>query len=253
MSPGDGATLGKAVGIIMTYNSSAYLEDIINRIPPVLDEIIVVDDASRDQDLSRSIAERHGIKFFPHEHLGYGGNMRFGFDRAMELGAEYMVEIHGDGQYDPSVIPSALAEIRKGYDLVLGSRFCVSILQPLRDGMSFARYFANLGLSWIERVVLWVPVSEFHTGFRIYSRNLVQTLPLDATSMDYLYGFQVIVQAIFFRLKISEVPVRADYRKDHTSISLRKATIYSFQTFYVLVQYILARMGFGIRLFARKN
>lgn len=244
---------GKAIGIIMTYESSLYLEEIYHRIPKVLDEVIVVDDESKDQAKTGEIAKRLGIRFYPHKHLGYGGNIRFGFDRAMELGAEYMVEIHGDGQYDPTIIPSALDKIREGYDMVLGSRFCVSMLQPLRDGMSFSRFFANIGLSFIDRLILGASLSEFHTGFRVYSRNLVQRLPLEETSLDYLYGFQVIAQAIYYDLKIGEVPVRADYRKGHTSISIGRSTIYAFQMFYVLLQFRLARMGFKIRLFKRKR
>lgn len=244
----------KAIGVIMTYNSSRYLEDIYRRIPKEsLDDLIIVDDASKDQEVTAAMAERFGVRFYPHEHMGYGGNIRFGFARAMELGADYMVEIHGDGQYDPSIIPVALAKIREGYDMVLGSRFSANIWQPLRDGMSLARFVANIGLSWIERLFLRVPVSEFHTGFRVYSRNLVETLPLHETSMDYLFGFQVIVQAVFFKLKIGEVPVRNNYRKEHTSISIRRATVYAFQTFYVLFQFLCAKLGARVRLFTSRT
>lgn len=243
----------KAVGIVMTYNSSALLEDILNRIPKEpLDAIFIVDDDSKDVEETKSIALRLGVPFFTHEHMGYGGNIRYGLTKALEMGAEYMVEIHGDGQFDPSVIPAALKKMEEGrYDFLLGSRFMTGLLQPLRDGMSLARYLANIGLSTIDRAVLGVRVSEFHTGFRVYSRNLTEKLPLQNTSLDYLYGFEVIAQAAFFKLKIGEIPVRADYHKEHTSISIWKSTVYSFKTMYVLSLFLLAKMGCKIRLFSR--
>ena len=97
----------------------------------------------------------------------------------------------GDGQYDPGAIPKALGKAREGYDLVLGSRF-IDPRQPLQDHMSWARYLANIGLSAIERFVLNLPLSEFHTGFRVYSKNLAETVALDNTSNDFLFGFEII-------------------------------------------------------------
>lgn len=244
---------GKAIGFIMTYNCSSFLEELHGRIPKVLDEIIVVDDGSDDQLETQRIAERLHLPFFPHEHSGYGGNLHYGLTKALERGADYMVEIHGDDQFDPSAIPTALKKMEEeGYDLVLGSRFMGSLAQPLKDGMPFVRYFANMGLSAIYRIVLRSPISEFHNGMRVCSKNLVERLPVEGTSKDYLFGFEIIVQAIYFKLRVTEVPIRADYRKTHTSISLFKSTIYAFQTLHTLLLYILARLGFTIPLFRNK-
>lgn len=246
------AKTGKAIGIIMTYNCSHLLEDAYSRIPKEsLQGIIIVDDHSKDWEKTQSIAQQLGIPFFTHEHLGYGGNLRYGLAKAMEMGADYMVEIHGDGQFDPSVIPAALQKMREGYDFILGSRF-IHMLQPLRDGMPLIRYCANIILSFIDRLVLWIPLTELNNGFRVYSRNLVQTLPLEAVSKNHLYSFQVIVQAVYFKLRIGEIFIRCDYKKEHTSISLGEAVIYAFQTFYILFLYILARLGFKIRLFKKR-
>ncbi len=242
---------GKAIGFIMTYNCSYLVEDTYNRIPQgVLDAIIMVDDDSKDKAETEKIAQRLGVPFFSHEHTGYGGNVRYGLTKCYEMGADYMVEIHGDGQFDPSVIPVALQKMREGYDFILGSRF-TNIIQPLRDGMSFVRYFANIGLSFIDRLLLHIPLTELNTGFRIYSRNLFQTLPFVGVSRNHLYSFEVIVQAVYFKLKIGEIPIRCDYKKEHTSISLGGATMYAFQTFYVLSLFILARLGFRTRLFKK--
>lgn len=241
---------GKSVGFIMTYNCSSLLEDICRRIPKeALDEIIVVDDGSRDEAETERIARRLNLPFFNHEHLGYGGNLRYGLKKAIERGGDYMAEIHGDGQFDPSAIPAALQKMREGYDFVVGSRFIPSMVQPLRDGMSLARYFANIVSSFIYRVVLRVPLSEFHNGMRVCSKKLVQTLPLEGVSDNYLYGFEIIAQAAYFNLRIGEIPIRADYRKEHTSMSFWKSTIYIFRTMYTLLLFILARLGFKVRLF----
>lgn len=244
---------GKTIGIIMTYNCSHLLEDTYFRIPrESFDEIIIVDDGSADQTETERIAKQLNIPFFGHEHTGYGGNLRYGLRQALERGAEYMVEIHGDGQFDLSVIPIALQKIREGYDLVLGSRF-TNLLQPLRDGMPFIKYFANIGLSFIQRLILRISLSEFQNGLRVCNRNLIKKLPVEGTSNDYLYGFEIIAQAVYFKLKITEIPIGADYQKEHTSISIWKSTIYVFQTLNTLFLFVLARLGFKTSLFQEET
>jgi glycosyltransferase involved in cell wall biosynthesis len=215
-----------------------------------VDKIILVDDASTDNTLE--VARGLGIETYTHEHLGYGGNVKYSIRKGIELGAEYIVDLHGDGQYDPSVIPAALAKAREGYAMVLGSRFH-DFRQPLRDGMSWARYLANIGLSAIERFVLNSSVTEFHTGFRVYSRQLAETVALDNTSNDFLFGFEIIVQAIYWNLKIGEVSIRCNYKEEHTSISISKSIIYSFQTFRILGLYLFSKMGFKNKLFTFQN
>jgi glycosyltransferase involved in cell wall biosynthesis len=211
-----------------------------------VDRVILVDDASTDKTLE--VARGLGIESYTHEHLGYGGNVKYSIRKGIELGAEYIIDLHGDGQYDPSAIPAALAKAREGYDLVLGSRF-TDLWQPLRDHMSLARYFANIGLSAIERFMLDVPLTEFHTGFRVYSRRLAETVALDVASNDFLFGFEIIAQARFWKLTIGEIPIRCSYKEEHTSISIPKSIVYALQTFKVLSSYFLARLGFRNALF----
>ena len=237
----------QSVCVILAYNCANVLENTYKRIPAAsVDRIILVDDASTDNTLA--VARRLGIECYTHEHLGYGGNVKYSIRKGIELGAEYIVDLHGDGQYDPSAIPAALAKAKEGYDLVLGSRF-IDPLQPLQDHMSWARYLANIGLSAIERFVLNLPLSEFHTGFRVYTKHLAETVALDATSDDFLFGFEIIAQAKFAGLRIGEVPIRCSYKEEHTSISIPRSILYSFQTFKTLTLYLLAKAGFKIKLF----
>lgn len=247
---GEGSN-GKAICVILAYNCGNVLERTWSRIPKeAVDRIILCDDGSTDNTVAE--AQRLGIEYYTHVNLGYGGNIKFSIQKGIELGAEYIIDLHGDGQYDPSAIPAALAKAREGYDLVLGSRFH-DIRQPLRDHMPLARYLANIGLSAIERFLLRVPISEFHTGFRIYTRNLAERVALHNTSNNFLFGFEIIAQAVYERLRIGEISIRCSYKEEHTSISIPQAIRYSFQTFRVLALFLLARAGVHTKLFPTRR
>lgn len=161
------------IGIIMTYNCGQMLKNTYRNIPKdVFNKLIVVDDESTDNSVE--IAKSLNLQVFIHKHLGYGGNIKYGLKKALELKADYMVEIHGDGQYSlnlqlvPKVIKKMVSE---NYDFILGSRF-TNRKQALKDGMPMERYIANRALSFIDRIILQLPLAEFHSGFRIYSKNL---------------------------------------------------------------------------------
>ncbi len=241
----------KIIGVILTYKHAAFLEALYKSIPPgVFDAIIIADDHSGDG--IEVIAERLGIPCFSHPRLGYGGNIKYGCTKAMEMGADYMVEIHGDGQYDLAASRPAVDKAKQGYDLVMGSRF-MDYRQPLRDHMSFARYFANIGLSFIARVVMRAKLTEFHNGFRVYTRRLLETVNLETSSNDFLFGFEIIAQARYANLRIGEVPNRCYYFNEHTSISIPKSIQYAFQMIGVLFLYVLAKLGFTVPLFSGKG
>lgn len=239
----------KVIGVIMTYNCAQLLTGAVKALPlGVFDELIVVDDASRDR--VADVAQELGLPFFSHPHTGYGGNVKFGLQKAIEHGAEAIVEIHGDGQFDAAAAAPGIAKMKEGYDLVLGSRFLVPG-QARKDHMPWSRYFANIGLSSLARLVTGSSLSEFHNGFRIYSRSMVDKIDLTHTSNDYLFGFEIIALAIFHKLKIGEVPVRCYYAQEHTTISLPKAAKYAFQMTWVLVLYAAAKFGLPTPLFRR--
>lgn len=241
---------GNAIGVILTYNCSAMIEGLIQRIPmDALREVIISDNqySPGDQEKTCSIAAKYNIPFFPHENFGYGGNVKYGLQKAMERGADYAVEIHGDGQFDPSVIPAALEKIRDGADFVMGSRF-TNWKQPREDGMSLIRFIANILLSACARIVLRIPWTEYHGGLRAFSKKLIEVVG-NKGSNDYIFDFQIIAIARYHNMNFSEIPVRANYKKEHTSISLPAAVVYFFQTFLVLIQYMLARIGIKNDLF----
>ncbi|MDO8619903.1 MAG: glycosyltransferase family 2 protein [bacterium] len=236
------------IGMIPAYNCAHLLLRAFEQVPKqYFDDIIIVDDGSTDDTLA--VAKTLGAKVFTHPHSGYGGNIKYAIKKAIELGADYMIEIHGDGQYDPENIPTAIEKIKNEQpDFLLGSRF-TSILGPLRDKMPLPRYLANLGMSLIDRAVLRLPLTEFHQGFRVYSRRLIERVGLQDTSDDHLFSFQIIAKAAFFKMKVMEIPVRCDYSGEHTSISLTRSFVYATHTFGVLGLYLFAKLGFKTRLF----
>ena len=234
----------RVIAMILAYNVAPMLARALARIPKSLvDDIIVMDDGSRDG--TSEVAQRLGLAVYRHEpNRGYGGNVKAGLRTAYELGADYVLEVHGDGaQFDPAALQLALPQMREGVDLVIGSRF----QQPRKareNGMPLIRFAANRFLSFFDRIVLRLPLTEFHSGFRIYSRKLIETLPLERDSEDYLFSFQVIAQAAYFGLRVDEVPVDADYHSEHTSHHLLGAARYAVQTFGQLLRFELARRGF---------
>ena len=232
----------KIVGIILAYKHAAFLEALYRKLPlDTLDAVIITNDDSGDD--IEAAAKRLDIPVFSHPRLGYGGNMKLGLQKALKMGAEYMVEIHGDGQYDPGFIKPAIKKMNQGYDVVLATRF-IDRKQPLRDNMPIVKYLANIGLSFIERLVLGVHVSEFHTGARVYSRKAIQRVALTQTTNNFLFGFEIIAQIAYHGFKIGEVPGRSYYGKKHTSISMKDSIMYAIGTFGVLYIFILARLGY---------
>lgn len=233
----------KIVGIILAHNCEEMLVRAYERIPKhLLDDIIVMDDGSTDN--TAGVARKLGLKVFSHKvNQGYGGNVKAGLLKALELGADYVVEIHGDGaQFDPISIQYALPYMQHGADLILGSRF-QNPRQALANGMPLIRFVANHFLSFFDRWILKLPLTEFHTGFRIYSKRLIETVPIANNSNDYLFSFQIIAQAAYHQLKVREVPVEADYNSQHTSHKLSGAALYAIHTFFELAAFVAAKNG----------
>ncbi len=245
----------KVIGVILAYNVARMLPRAIERIPRgVLDDLIVMDDGSKDGTFE--VAKKLGLKVFRHvPNRGYGGNLKAGLKKALEMGADYIVEIHGDGaQFNPISIKYAMPFMNEGEaQLILGSRFKEKG-KALENGMPLIRFVANRFLSFFDRLVLGLPLTEFHTGFRIYGRKLLEKVPYDANINDYLFSFQIIAQAAYYRIPVREVPVEADYKAEHTSHSIKGASWYAIRTFGVLTQFILARMGIAhTKVFKRTN
>jgi glycosyltransferase involved in cell wall biosynthesis len=224
----------------MTYNCAHLLPKAFGQIPKdLVADIIVTDDGSKDD--IEAVAQKVGVPLFRHTpNRGYGGNLKEGIRIALERGADYVVEVHGDGQFGPEALRAAMPFIREGYDFIIGSRFAVAG-QARRNGMPLSRYLANRFLSFFDRLILRLPFTEFHTGFRIYSRRFLERVVWQKNSDDYLFSFQIIAQAAYVNARVAEVPVEADYHSDHTSHNIRGAAVYAVQTFGILLQYVLAK------------
>ena len=232
----------RVVALILAYDVAGLLERALRKIPrQLVDDIFVMDDCSTDG--TSDVARRLGLTVYRNEkNLGYGGNLRAGLQRAVrDHAADYVVEIHGDGaQFNPAAIAAALPLMRENVPFIMGSRF-VEPGRARESGMPLVRFLANRGLSRLSRRVLGLPLTEYHSGFRVYARELVEALPLDANADNHLFSFQILAQAAYFGIEVREVPVDADYLSEHTSISLWDATIYAFNNFVCLGQYLLAR------------
>ncbi len=232
----------KVVAVIMTYNCASMLPKAYAKLPKdLVDHVIVTDDGSKDN--IEEEAAKLGLELTRHTpNRGYGGNLKVGIAHALAAGADYIVEVHGDGQFDPKALRDAMPFIQADYDFIIGSRF-IHPKQALELGMPLIRFVANRGLSFFDKLVLRLPFTEYHTGFRIYGRKFLERVPLHKNSNDYLFSFQIIAQAAYLNVRAAEVAVEADYRGDHTSHSIKGAAIYAFQTFFVLADYLLAKWG----------
>jgi glycosyltransferase involved in cell wall biosynthesis len=245
----------KIIGVILAYNVARMLPRALERIPKgLLDDIIVMDDGSKDG--TYEVAKKLGLKAFRHvPNRGYGGNLKAGMQKALSMGADYIVEIHGDGaQFNPISIKYAMPYMKEGKaQLILGSRFVVPG-KALENGMPLIRFVANRFLSFFDKLILQLPLTEFHTGFRIYGRHLLEKVPYESNTNDYLFSFQIIAQAAYYRMRVQEVPVEADYKAEHTSHSIKGASWYAIRSFGVLAQFVLARAGIAYnKVFKRKN
>lgn len=225
----------------MAHNCGELLRNAYERIPKELfDEIICIDDGSTDNTLL--VAQQIGLKAFTHAHGGYGTNIKFGLKKAVELGADCIIEIHGDGQYDASYIGPATQKLRDGCDFILGNRFYI-LNQPLKDGMGLIRYFGNFLLSRFAKIILRIKPPDIFTGLRGYSKRLVETVDLSKGSDDYFFSFEIVAQAKYAGLTIDWVPTRCYYTGEHHSMNLWKGVLEIFQMSYTLLLYILARLG----------
>lgn len=227
----------RVVAVMPAYNAAATLELTLADIPPgSVDEILLVDDASTDDTVA--IAKRLGLTVIEHpENRGYGGNQKTCYRYALNAGADVVVMIHPDYQYDSRVIPLAVELIRLGNcDVVLGSRIR-SRREALDGGMPLYKYLANRVLTAIENVALGQNLGDFHSGFRAYRREVLETIPFLSNSDDFVFDTQFLVQAVHFQFKLGDIPVPVRYFDEASSINFRRSTRYGFATLKTVAQY----------------
>lgn len=238
------ASSPRVVIVMPAYNAASTLEDTFNLIPEgIADEVIVVDDASHDTTLT--VADGLDVRTVPLPHnVGYGGNQKTCYLEALREGADVVVMLHPDGQYDPQLIPALIQPILDGKaDMVLGSRLANGRAQAIAGGMPWWKYAANRGLTITENAVLGSSFTELHTGYRAYSRGFLEAVPFLRNSNDFVFDSEIIVQSVGFRQRVVEVPVPTIYFPDASSINLRVSTIYGLKTVWTLVRYLLHRAG----------
>ncbi|MDQ3979497.1 MAG: glycosyltransferase family 2 protein [Actinomycetota bacterium] len=219
----------------------------------VVDEILLVDDDSHDGTLQVAAALPIRTIALPH-NVGYGGNQKTCYLEALRLGADIVVMLHPDGQYDPAVLPDLIAPIAAGAaDLVLGSRMLVPGTARA-GGMPLYRYVSNKALTAIENAALGTAFSELHTGYRAYSRRFLETVPFLRNSDDFLFDTQVIVQAVALGMRVAEVPIQTRYHPDASSTSMRANLRYGLGTLWTMARYRLHASGaWRSRLFSGRS
>lgn len=219
------------------YNAQRTLARVVESMPTYVDEIIAVDDASKDG--SAKLAKELNLDVIEHsQNKGYGGAQKTGYEKALNLGADIIVMLHPDGQHDPAEMEPMVAHLAEGKsDFVIGSRFASSV--PTNFGMPRYKYLANRLLTRMGNLVLGTKLTEFHSGYRAYQSRLLETIPFDRNSNGFAFDEQLVLQAIFFGFRISEVPVRTIYAPDSSSIGLFASIDYGSRTILDLVAFQL--------------
>jgi glycosyltransferase involved in cell wall biosynthesis len=227
--------------VMPAYNAEKTLEETFSNIPrDLVSHVILVDDRSHDETLR--VAKSLGIETISHPHnVGYGGNQKTCYMEALRQGADIVVMLHPDGQYDPTLIPSMIVPIQSGEaDLVLGSRF-LRPGGPKIGGMPTYKVVANRFLTTVENFVLGSGFSELHTGYRAYSRKFLETIPFLRNSNGFVFDTQVIAQAVHFGVRVVEIPVTTKYFPEASSTSLEQSIVYGLRTLGVMARFSLHR------------
>ncbi len=232
----------KIIVVMPAYNASKTLEITLKEIPKdIVDDVILVDDASRDDTAVK--ARELGIHTIIHpENRGYGGNQKTCYTAALSKGADIVVMLHPDYQYSPRLITAmASMVVSEHYDLVLGSRILGG--GALKGGMPLYKYVANRFLTFIENFALGVKLSEYHTGFRAFSRELLETLPLDENSDDFVFDNEMLAQAAYFGFRIGEISCPTKYFDDASSINFKRSVKYGMGVLATSLKFVLSSWG----------
>ncbi|HEX7590698.1 MAG TPA: glycosyltransferase family 2 protein [Candidatus Limnocylindrales bacterium] len=240
-APAKPETPGRRVVVVMpAYNAAKTLERTYRDIPhEMVSKIILVDDVSKDDTVA--VAKHLGLDVIIHrQNLGYGGNQKTCYDAALEAGADAVVMLHPDYQYDATRIPQMVEPILDGSkDLMLGSRF---LGDPLAGGMPKWKYVSNRFLTGTENLAFGLHLSEYHTGFRAYSRHLLETIPYRLNSNDFVFDQELVAQAVACDMRIGEIAVPTRYFTEASSVGFRRSCVYGLSTLKVVMRFLLHRM-----------
>jgi glycosyltransferase involved in cell wall biosynthesis len=233
---------GKRIAVVMpAYNAERTLEKTVRGLPGVVDIKILVDDSSKDN--TAVLSERLGVLTFVHDrNYGYGRNQQTCYREALNAGADIVVMVHPDYQYTPSLVSAMADMVASGvYDVVLGSRILGG--GALKGGMPLYKYVANRLLTAFQNVFLGVKVSEYHTGFRAFSREVLQTLPLLENSDDFVFDNQILAQCVMFGFRIGEISCPTSYFEEASSINFRRSMKYGLGVLMTTASFVAHRVG----------
>jgi glycosyltransferase involved in cell wall biosynthesis len=235
----------KVLAVLPAYNAASTLQRTVADIPPgSVDEILLVDDGSRDDTVA--IARRLGLTVIEHPaNRGYGGNQKTCYRYALDSDADLIVMVHPDYQYDSRLIPYALGFLELGIcDVVLGSRIR-SRQEALANGMPLYKYISNRCLTIFENCALGQNLGDFHTGFRAYRREVLQTIPFENNSDDFVFDTEFLVQAVHFGFRLGDIPVPVRYFEEASSINFPRSVKYGFGTLRAVGQFWANRLRLG--------
>ena len=234
---------GKKVVVVMpAYNAARTLERTCAEIPKeVVDEVLLVDDSSSDSTVE--MARQLGLTIFLHNrNLGYGRNQKTCYREALKSGAEIVVMLHPDYQYSPKLITSLAGLVASGeYDVALGSR--ILGVGALEGGMPLYKYISNRFLTLVQNILLSYKLSEYHTGYRAFDRRVLEELPLEENSDDFVFDNQILAQAIFFRYRIGEVSCPTKYFAEASTINFQRGLKYGLEVLVTSLKFRVQRMG----------
>jgi glycosyltransferase involved in cell wall biosynthesis len=234
---------GKRVAVVMpAYNAEKTLEMTVRELSDLVDIKILVDDSSKDQ--TATLSKQLGVLTFIHDkNYGYGRNQQTCYREALAAGADIVVMVHPDYQYTPSLVPAMAGMIASGvYDMVLASRILGG--GALRGGMPVYKYVANRFLTAFQNLFLGVKLSEYHTGFRAFSRELLEALPILENSDDFVFDNQMIAQAVMFGFRIGEISCPTKYFEEASSINFKRSVEYGLGVLGTTAGFVGHKLGF---------
>src|SRR5919198_1219703 len=243
----------KRIAIVLpAYNAEKTLEATVREIPDLVDIKILVDDSSRDATVE--LAHRLGLQVFVHDrNYGYGRNQQTCYREALSAGADVVIMLHPDYQYTPLLVTAMASMVAYGvYDVVLGSRIIGGT--ALRGGMPFYKYVFNRFLTAFENLFLGVKLSEYHTGYRCFSRQVLTELPLAENSDDFVFDNQMLAQCVYFGFRIGEVSCPTKYFEEASSINFRRSVKYGMEVVATTLQFAMQKSGIArFRIFSDKG
>jgi len=236
---------GKRIVVVLpAYNAEKTLKKTYDEIPKdIVDDILLIDDNSSDRTVE--IAKAIGLKCFVHEkNKGYGGNQKTCYAEALKLGADVVVMLHPDYQYPPKMITPMAGLVTSGmFDVVLGSRILGN--KAMKGGMPFYKYVANRILTLVENNLIGEKLSEYHTGYRAFSRKVLTDLPILENSDDFIFDNQMLLQAFYFGYGVGEITCPSIYTKESSSINFSRSVVYGFGVLRAAFQYMLEKHSLG--------